>query len=866
MSPRRRPNPEARTLPGLDFESGHVTMSYNNDQPNPCVADFVKANGTPHDAECDDYEPEAFNKPITASKSTPIYNMHSYHQGKKPHDAIREYIQHHTSPGDLVLDPFCGSGGTLLAALIEGRNAIAIDRSPAATFITKNYCTHVDIDDLHRSFHTIKQKVKAETDWLYETRCDRCGGKAKTAFTVYSYVFQCPRCLSKFPLFDCVDAEGQTAAGKPKRIRTCRNCHANGQVEEISTRGRRFDPIPVLVSYLCESGCSPARAERRHNDEDRKKREFFHKYDLSKIAEIEKKEIPHWYPPHKMMNVEDDSTPWGVKWRAGTSSFRTVAELFTKRNLWAMAAWIEAARSANDDRVRFAAASLLLGLSRMCQYDPRWSFPYPLQRGTYYVPQISKEMNAYTAVISKLERTLTRGWRSVGELLDKTGRSVHLAVSTQSATDMKAIPADSIDYIFTDPPYSDNVQYGELNFVWEAWLGFNTHWHDEEIIVNGVRGRTEADWADMMRSAMSECYRVLKPGRWLTLCYHDTSEGTWALVQDLMAEAGFVVDKSDSTLFIDTGTKSYNQLVADKATKRDLVLNFRKPKAGDWMVTQVFIPADADVATFAELAQQVVRDFLTAHPGAPKDRIYDELVSRMVRKQQMEAHDFDAMLKSVAEEVREPVKENLFEDKAPDLFGGHIWSRWYLKDTADQIDQAEQEKEDAAAVHLEEYMEEYLEEDPGEEGVHYSDLFEHYLPVADKPRRLVADWLPEHFFKTASGTWRPPKDDQERQEKAALRERGTLRRIKRFANTLIDGVPVRDKDRPASDRDLADWIQQCRRAGLYEQGRALYEKGDLEFDKLDEVEQIEVEDAYRICVRRGSEEEAKPKRRGRKKT
>ena len=48
---------------------------------------------------------------------------------------------------------------------------------------------------------------------------------------------------------------------------------------------------------------------------------------------------------------------------------------------------------------------------------------------------------------------------------------------------------------------------------------------------------------------------------------------------------------------------------------------------------------------------------------------------------------------------------------------------------------------------------------PHSEGVHYSDLFEEYLPVADKPRRLLADWLPEYFVKTLSGTWRPPNDD-----------------------------------------------------------------------------------------------------------
>ena len=55
--------------------------------------------------------------------------------------------------------------------------------------------------------------------------------------------------------------------------------------------------------------------------------------------------------------------------------------------------------------------------------------------------------------------------------------SVHRCIiSTAIAYDLSATchPCIQIDYIFTDPPYADTVQYGELNFVWEAWLGFDT--------------------------------------------------------------------------------------------------------------------------------------------------------------------------------------------------------------------------------------------------------------------------------------------------------------------------------------------------------------------------------------------------------
>ena len=81
-------------------------------------------------------------------------------------DAIRQCIRHYTKPGDIVLGLFYGSGGTALAALKEGWAAIAIDFSPAATYITKNYCTPVDVDELQAAFEELKRKVMPEMDGL----------------------------------------------------------------------------------------------------------------------------------------------------------------------------------------------------------------------------------------------------------------------------------------------------------------------------------------------------------------------------------------------------------------------------------------------------------------------------------------------------------------------------------------------------------------------------------------------------------------------------------------------------------------------------------------------------------------------------
>ena len=810
---------------------------YSGDKPNPNLRAFVEAHlhDKPYDPATDKYDAPAFNKPIDTTKATAIYNMHTY-WSKKPHDAIREYIRHYTQPGDVVLDPFCGSGGTALAALTEWRKAIAIDRSPAATFITKNYCTPVDVGELQRAFEELEQKVKPEIDWLYETRCDRCGGKATTAYTVYSQVFQCPRCMEKITLFDCKAEDGETSAGKPKKVNVCPFCYQRGFLEVIRSQSEKFGSVPVLVSYICESGCKPARGERRHNDKDQKKRSYFEKYDLATLRQIEAEQIPHPYPRGYDMTgfsryQRDALRLYGV---------REVSDLFTKRNLCALSAILHGIKNVTrlQDALLFSFTSILLKASRMMAHNADGIGR--IQKGTYYLPQIEHDVHVWSFMREAVGDMMS-GYESMGNI------SGELMISTSDARQLD-IPTGSIDYIFTDPPYSGKVQYGELNFAWEAWLGLDTSWHRDEIIVNELRGKMVTDWTSDMRRVLNECYRVLKPGRCISVCYHDTSEGTWASVQDLMSETGFTVERGDSVVFIDTKTKTTNQYFADKVTKRDLVINFRKPKAGE-IPADVRITGDEDERTFSEKVHVLIRDYLTAHPGSTKDHIYDEVVSRMVRAGQMQAHNFDELLAQVAEPVREPVKKNLFENEPPNLFGTHETVRWFLKENAAvEPDAAEAAREDVVARKLGTFMQEYLREDPEHTGVHYSNLFEQYIYYPDKPRRALADWLPDYFFKTDEGTWRPPMNNEETQLKARTRAAGTNRRIKRFIAFLEQGVPVPERERP-TDATLADWIRQSKRSGLYEYGKLIYEKGGLNLDHVPEELSVAVEEDYQVCAR-----------------
>lgn len=319
-----------------------------------------------------------------------------------------------------------------------------------------------------------------------------------------------------------------------------------------------------------------------------------------------------------------------------------------------------------------------------------------------------------------------------------------------------------------------------------------------------------------------------------------------------MIEAGFLPDQATTAVRMETTAKSEKQLKGARGednTLRDLVVNFRKPKPREVMSTMAITGAE-DETTFNEKVRQIIRDYLGANPGITKDRIYDEVVSRMVRSGQMEAHNFDELLRQVAEEVKTPVMKNLFEQKDADLFGSHELGRWYLKeDELTVADAAETAREDAATEKLGVFIKEFLKKRAGDEGVHYSDLFEHYIyAVKDKPRRQLVDFLPDYFYKTEQGTWRLPETEEEERAKSEARVKGLGRRIKRYIAQLDQGVAIPDHERP-NDATLTEWIRHCKRSGLYEQGKLLYEKGGLNLDNLTEEAMVNVEEDYQICVR-----------------
>ena len=615
-----------------DRSSGGLPpTAYVGFTPNPHLASFLARHvrERPYVAATDRYATPSFDHAIRTTKSSPIYALHAYHLGKKPHDAIEAYIEHFTEPGDLVLDPFAGSGSTALAALLCGRKAVAVDASPAATFITRYYVSPVDPSDFEARFHAMVGRVAEELSALYATECHRCGGPATLHYLIYSNTYSCPRCGREVSLYEALQDGAEPS---------CPDCRERGDSVRIHPGLGVRGCVPVAANVSCHGSCRPRRVTRSSTG-SAGDAAAFDRIDQARIVELEATPIPHPVPQAFMMNVHKDNAPWGDEWRP-SRDFRRVTELFTHRNLWALAALMHAA--GEDLDLRALITSGMFAVSRKAQHLDGGGGYIP---GNWALPPMSKQRN----VVESLTRVMRRALRA-RSLVAARGPSREVCISTQSACELGSIPDGSVDYVFTDPPYGGAVQYAELNFVWEAWLGCDAVWHSDEIVVNHTRGLSQEQWAERLRTALAECHRVLKPGRYLSLCYHDVSGGTWESLQEAIKSAGFEHAPCETAVSIDTGGRTYNQYTLDKVTKRDLVINLRKPRPGEARLRSEPSTSDA-TEPYPRGSREIVRAFLRSHPGTTKDLVYDDLVAKLVRRGRMQTHDFEALLRDVGDEV-----------------------------------------------------------------------------------------------------------------------------------------------------------------------------------------------------------------------
>lgn len=589
-------DPEFRKIEGFPIGSDEDILAlsdppYYTACPNPFIADLINHYGKPYDPNVP-YSREPFAVDVSEGKTDPIYKAHSYHT-KVPHLAVVPSILHYTEPGDVVLDGFCGSGMTGVAAQCCGlapvdyrhkvdsefrkkgleapkwgaRRVVLNDLSPAATFIAANYNLPFDVHEFTKAGSLILKEIEKELGWMYETLHSDGKKTGRIEYTVWSEVFTCPDCSGEVVFLD------EALDKDTKRVKDtfpCPHCGSELTKNKIDrcfeTRFDAFLKSPVRLPKRRPSLIAYKVGNNRYE-------KIPDEYDLEVIERIEAFSFPSQVPTDRMMHAPDGDDCWGDKWRAGTASFSHVHHLLLSRPAHALAALWSKAKAHPDARIRhmllFFVEQAIWGMSVLARYAPtHFSQVNQYLSGVYYIASQHAECSPWYILDGKLGRLTKAFQSSVAE--------VGAATLTTGTTARLGLPDDSIDYIFTDPPFGDNLAYAELNFVVEAFHKCFTN-VQPEAIVSAHQKKGLSEYQHLMCRCFTEYCRVLKPGRWMTVVFHNSRNSVWTAIQESLQIAGFVVA---DVRVLDKQQGSFNQAIAVGSVKQDLIISAYKPNGG----------------------------------------------------------------------------------------------------------------------------------------------------------------------------------------------------------------------------------------------------------------------------------------------
>jgi 16S rRNA G966 N2-methylase RsmD len=408
---------------------------------------------------------------------------------------VQHYIKTFTRPGDMVLDPFGGTGVTLVEALLLGRKAIHIDLNPLSKFVVKTLVTPIDFAALTNAYHHVKEQFEANAP--------------KTSPEI-------EKALKKYPY--------------PKGIVLPKN-----------------SDVPTIEK-------------------------LFTKKQLAQLAYLKfliKKESPSLRDCLMLM----------------------FSGLLNKVNL---------TYHSSEGRSEGRGDS---GVFRYYRYRiaPK---PAELDLMKYFEFRF---------------RRVVAGKREIAGIIN-SATIANAQVLQGTATDLSQIPSESIDYIYTDPPYGSHIPYLDLSIMWNAWLDLRVTAKDyaHEAIEGGEAGKSKKEYSDLLTQSIKEMARVLKYDRWMSFVFAHQDPAYWHVIVDAAESAGFeyagaVKQNNGQTSF----KKRQNPFTV---LSGQLIINFRKvrnPKT----IGKIDLGAPV-----MDVIMETIESVIAMHSGATLEQINNELV------------------------------------------------------------------------------------------------------------------------------------------------------------------------------------------------------------------------------------------------
>lgn len=623
----RKKLPELKKIEGFPIgdDEDIIALSdppYYTACPNPWMGEFIDEYNSKN-TKVDEFKIEPFATDITEGRNEPLYNAHTYHT-KVPHKAIMRYILNYTQPGEVVLDGFCGTGMTGVAANLCGdkkeiealgykvdnfnfiykeeenqegkkvwvkfsklgqRNAVLNDLSPIASYISYNYNTSENTEQISTLALNILNDIEAEFSWIYFTFSEdnlsrlsqfvkdiqpidspevisnylneRKSSFGKINYIIWSDKFLCPSCNEDYVYWDeALNKEDMKLKDRYK----CPHCNYELSKRKserawetyyddiLGETKRRIKREPVLINYKINNKSFYKRPD---------------KLDKLLVEKINNIKFVKWVPTDLVVDGDEIS-------RVIRIDVTNANQFYTRRNLLLLSRLWE--KSKNNRILRLAITGILTKTGSLLHNvgikKGRINLAGALPN-TMYIPSNIAERNIIELIKGKVH-DIQRA---------NLSRIKNNNIVSTSSTGKNFLPAkdNCIDYIFIDPPFGSNLMYSELNWLWESWLKIRTN-IKEEAIENKTQNKNLKAYQELMTSAFSTCYRLLKPGKWMTVEFSNTHASVWNTIQMSIQDSGFVVA---NVAALNKGQGTYNSQTNPTSVTQDLVITAFKPTNKD---------------------------------------------------------------------------------------------------------------------------------------------------------------------------------------------------------------------------------------------------------------------------------------------
>lgn len=466
------------------------------------------------------FEDETKNKTNhTAESYTGIYAMHKY-WSKKPYNIIREFILQYTKKGEIVLDPFCGSGISVIESIFTERKAIGIDINPSAIFITKQMINKAptkliqkefsklesDIKDVINSFYIVKRRDKKfiGTHFIWEN--------SKLTEVWYKNDVKSRTKIIERPMQDDLELALSFSYNEipwyyPKdkffhnsRINTNRENH----IYEL------FTPRNLMALSLL----------------------------MDRIEKIENKDVREFFKFCFTASVGQASRMVFVVKRRGKFNGKSRKTERKEVGSWVIGYWMP--------KKNFE-------INVWNCFQNRYKKIHKAKKGIEYKKYSINEVTNFE------------------ELLDSRNL---LLINEPAQKTLKEIPDNSMDYVITDPPHGNRQPYLELSMMWNSWLKKDVNYEDEIIISESKdRKKDIQNYYKLLNEVLAEIERILKPNRYFSLMFNSLDDETWINLLIHTSSLKFDLEK------VETLEYSANSVVQDTrkvGLKTDFILTFRK--------------------------------------------------------------------------------------------------------------------------------------------------------------------------------------------------------------------------------------------------------------------------------------------------